>query len=544
MRISAIFIATAFEVRMKSENRTLLKQEERFRMAGMLDELDRWINESAHAPDLLVVTCFDELYELCIQRHIKVLKNAFGQISEGAMIRYGILSSAPADAYVILSAGEPRLFKAEIFEGLCNLFAKAPGKIAITGYLGRHQLPIAFSEQSIDPVHSMIDRINGRFSLKANPRNTVILDITDEYLAGLGTGAQSEGVSHLVSRPGGPAEDEYNEAVIIRGGGRVGSAIAVVLFSGGYKVLITETDKPATLSRGVSFAQAVYNTEQKISGITGHLVSPDVRQFEKAWKAGVIPVVIDSELECIRLFDGSEDIGALHRELDPITVDNAPLAYLSDDSEPGAVQDTGSGFSRKPEGSAFSRNKPLQLAALIDCTPAHSGTMFPEQDGLITIGIKGNHPSAGGPGYVIDTAVSSRLGCITPGTVIKAVRVDTTEIPDEPKEAQHEFSTDIYRHVICPSDGQFREIKRIGDPLREHDILGQIVSASGKRTDVLASCAGRLAGSPARNSICSGGSVVAIIDPGAMTAEDCFRQTAIDNAIGLSVLKMLNERTY
>ncbi|MHB1453187.1 MAG: hypothetical protein ACYCYM_04430 [Saccharofermentanales bacterium] len=538
MKISAIFIATAFEVRIKNGIRTLLKQEERFRMSGMLDELHRWVSESAYEPAPLVVTCYEEIYELCIQRHVKVMMNEFGQISEGGMIRFGILSSDPSDAYIILSAGEPRLFRAEIFESLCSLFIKNSGKIAMTGYLGKLQLPIAFSGQSIDPVHSMIDRINGRFTLKANPRNTATLEITDEYLGGLAGGSQNEGSGRLVSQQAAQDENISREAVIIRGGGRTGSAIAIALFGSGYRVLITETDKPSTLSRGVSFAQAVYNTEQKVSGITGYLLSPDMKQFDKAWKAGVIPVVIDPDLECVRLFDGSAADTALHRELDPGAADADPLAYL----DGGAGPDDGSIPSRISAAPIFPNDAPVRLTALIDCTPPHSGTLIPEIPEAVTIGIKGNHASAGGPEYLIDTAVSSRLGCITPGSVMKVVHVDTAEKQHESKEPVHEFSAEIYRHVICPSDGLFREIKRIGDPVREHDILGQIVSASGKRTDVLSPCSGRLTGSPIKDSICSGGSIVAIIDPGALTAEDCFRQTAIDSAIGLSVLKMLKER--
>lgn len=538
MKISAIFIATAFEVRIKNGNRTLLRQEERFRMGGMLDELDRWVSESAYAPQPLVVTCFDEIYELCIQRHVKVLKNEFGQISEGGMIRFGILSSDPSDAYVILSAGEPRLFKAEIFEDLCNLFVKNEGKIAVTGYLGKPQLPIAFSVQSIDPVHSMIDRINGRFTLKSNPRSTATLEITDEYLSGLVDGVLTENVSRLVSQQAVQDGNVSHKAVIIRGGGRIGSAVAAILFGGGFRVLITETDRPSTLSRGAAFSQAVYNSEQKVSGITGYLVSPDMKQFNKAWKAGVIPVVIDPDLECIRLFDGSGDNMALHRELEPGTAGADPLAYLGDDSGSG----DGSEPSRNTDAPIYSKETPLKLTALIDCTPPHSGTVIPETADMITIGIKGNHSSIGAPEYLIDTAVSSRLGCITPGSVMKVVHVDTSENLHESREPIHEFSAEIYRNVICPSDGLFREIKRIGDSVREHDILGQIVSASGKRTDILSPCSGRLAGSPVKDSVCSGGSIIAVIDPGALTSEDCFRQTAIDNAVGLSVLKLLKER--
>ncbi len=542
MKISVIMIAAAFEVRMKTGDRILLRQEERFRMAAMLDELDRWTRGSSFAPELLVVTCFDEIAEVCIQRHVRVVRDEFGQISEGGMIRFGILSSPGAEAYMIVSVSEPRLFKAALFEDLCRLYANNPGRIAVTGYKGRQRLPIAFSAALTDPVQSMIDRINGRFILRSNPKNAVTLEITEEDLDRQKEAESADAGAAETLRADVAPDPARAGAVIIRGGGRTGSAIAAALSDAGFRVVITESRQPAALCRSVSFAQAVYDMEHTIGRNTGYLLPPDKTQIGKAWKAGVIPVLIDPELECIRLFTGTDVGGALFSEAEAAALPD-PLAYLE-----GANEDR-PGTAEPHDGEG--------LFAVIDCTPADSGTTFAGiPDDTLTLGIKGHHPPEGGPRYLLDTSVSTRLGVITKGAGIKVVRIDETQHASrerdpagaqdaddahEPEEQATPFSAEIFRFVRCPADGTFREIKRIGDPVRVNDILGQIVAHSGKRTDILSDYQGRLAGIPGSGAACMTGSRVAVIDPAALTPEDCMAFSAIDNALGRSVVRMLRE---
>ena len=82
--------------------------------------------------------------------------------------------------------------------------------------------------------------------------------------------------------------------VLIRGGGEMASGIAYRLHLCHMKVLITETEAPTTVRRTVAFAEAVYQGSQTVEGVRAVKVGT-VREAERAWKEGAIPLFIDPE---------------------------------------------------------------------------------------------------------------------------------------------------------------------------------------------------------------------------------------------------------
>lgn len=83
--------------------------------------------------------------------------------------------------------------------------------------------------------------------------------------------------------------------VVIRGGGDIATGIAIRLQYSGFKVIITEIEKPSDIRRKVSFAEAVYQKDVLIQGIYGK----SARNLDNALeliKDNVIPVLIDPEL--------------------------------------------------------------------------------------------------------------------------------------------------------------------------------------------------------------------------------------------------------
>jgi xanthine dehydrogenase accessory factor len=81
--------------------------------------------------------------------------------------------------------------------------------------------------------------------------------------------------------------------VLIRGGGDLASGVALRLHHARFKVLISELSQPLAVRRTVSFAEAVYNGEVKIEGVTGKLVERD--QIQASLEAGEIPVLVDPD---------------------------------------------------------------------------------------------------------------------------------------------------------------------------------------------------------------------------------------------------------
>jgi xanthine dehydrogenase accessory factor len=81
--------------------------------------------------------------------------------------------------------------------------------------------------------------------------------------------------------------------ILIRGGGDLASGVALRLYRSGLKVLISELDQPLAVRRSVSFAEAVYEGQVTIEGVTGRLVKRE--QIESTLDAGEIPVLVDPE---------------------------------------------------------------------------------------------------------------------------------------------------------------------------------------------------------------------------------------------------------
>lgn len=81
--------------------------------------------------------------------------------------------------------------------------------------------------------------------------------------------------------------------VVIRGGGDLGSGIAVRLRRCGLDIVILETDAPLAVRRAVAFSEAVYAGEQRVEGVRGVLTS--AAGVAAAFRAGDIPVLVDAE---------------------------------------------------------------------------------------------------------------------------------------------------------------------------------------------------------------------------------------------------------
>ncbi len=97
--------------------------------------------------------------------------------------------------------------------------------------------------------------------------------------------------------------------VIIRGGGDLASGIAVRLHHSGINVIITEIEKPLTVRRYVSFAEAVYTRSIIIEEIKANLVTSHT-DIPKCLEENVIPVIVDGNLSICNSFSADVLIDA------------------------------------------------------------------------------------------------------------------------------------------------------------------------------------------------------------------------------------------
>ena len=85
--------------------------------------------------------------------------------------------------------------------------------------------------------------------------------------------------------------------ILIRGGGDLASGVALRLHRAGLKVIISELAQPLAVRRTVSFAEAVYEKEAIVEGVTAKLVKGE--QVQTTLDAGEIPVIIDPDVSIL-----------------------------------------------------------------------------------------------------------------------------------------------------------------------------------------------------------------------------------------------------
>ena len=87
--------------------------------------------------------------------------------------------------------------------------------------------------------------------------------------------------------------------VVIKGAGDIATGVATRLWRARFQVVMTETERPTTVRRSVSFSQAVYDGAAVVEGIRAVLVS-SADEIERVFAAGKIPVLVDPEAACLR----------------------------------------------------------------------------------------------------------------------------------------------------------------------------------------------------------------------------------------------------
>ncbi|HJR80826.1 MAG TPA: selenium-dependent molybdenum cofactor biosynthesis protein YqeB [Anaerolineales bacterium] len=86
--------------------------------------------------------------------------------------------------------------------------------------------------------------------------------------------------------------------VLVRGGGDLATGVALRLHRVGIKVVMTELPQPLAVRRTVSFAEAVYEGQHTVEGLTAQLVDPD--QVQACLDSGEIPILVDPEARILR----------------------------------------------------------------------------------------------------------------------------------------------------------------------------------------------------------------------------------------------------
>jgi len=119
--------------------------------------------------------------------------------------------------------------------------------------------------------------------------------------------------------------------VVIRGGGDIATGVALRLFNSGFKVVITEIEKPRVIRREVAFAPAVYKGRTTVEGVEG-VRAVSVKEIVHLLREGSIPVVVDPDCSVTRALKAGVVVDArlakksrgMRKDMAPLTIGLGP----------------------------------------------------------------------------------------------------------------------------------------------------------------------------------------------------------------------------
>jgi xanthine dehydrogenase accessory factor len=119
--------------------------------------------------------------------------------------------------------------------------------------------------------------------------------------------------------------------ILIRGAGEMASGVAHRLHRSGFKLVLTDIERPMAVRRRVSFCEAIHDGVQTVEGVRACLVH-GVGEIAPVWGQSQIPVLIDPEMLVPIAINPQVIIDALlakrntglHRSMAPFTIGLGP----------------------------------------------------------------------------------------------------------------------------------------------------------------------------------------------------------------------------
>lgn len=87
--------------------------------------------------------------------------------------------------------------------------------------------------------------------------------------------------------------------VVIKGAGDIATGVGLRLFRSGFPVIMTELENPTPVRRTIAFAEAVYEGEITVEGITARFIKSQTQVYSTLGD-GLIPIIVDPESNIIR----------------------------------------------------------------------------------------------------------------------------------------------------------------------------------------------------------------------------------------------------
>lgn len=112
--------------------------------------------------------------------------------------------------------------------------------------------------------------------------------------------------------------------VLIKGAGDLASGVGMAFYKSGFKVLMTESEKPTVIRRSVAFGNCIFEDKAIVEGVTSIKVNED--NYKEALDRGLIGVIVDPKAEIIKKYQPDIVVDAILAKSNlGTTMDDAPI---------------------------------------------------------------------------------------------------------------------------------------------------------------------------------------------------------------------------
>jgi xanthine dehydrogenase accessory factor len=126
--------------------------------------------------------------------------------------------------------------------------------------------------------------------------------------------------------------------VVIRGGGDLGSGVALRLWRAGFRVIVLESESPLAVRRSVALSEAVYDGEAHVEGMSGQRAG-DADDALRIARSGRVPVLVDPQAASLPVLRPDVLVDAIlakrnlgtTRDMAPLTVGLGPGFIAGED---------------------------------------------------------------------------------------------------------------------------------------------------------------------------------------------------------------------
>ena len=125
-------------------------------------------------------------------------------------------------------------------------------------------------------------------------RAPVGLDLGAETPEEIAVSIIAEIMSTVTGRDAAPLSGRNGELIVVRGGGDIGTGVAVRLKAAGFRVVVMEIDQPLAIRRTVSFSEAVYEGQYSVEGVHARLAK-SLDEVKAILAEDKVPVLIDPD---------------------------------------------------------------------------------------------------------------------------------------------------------------------------------------------------------------------------------------------------------